>query len=67
MKDTPEAIGDEVGRAAVWHLDEMYPKWKDAIPRSARSSLKNFIQNHVAYLIKAERDGDQDTNEGEGR
>lgn len=44
-------IGDRIGRAAVWHLDEMYPRWKDAVPRTARSSLRNFIAQQVAVEV----------------
>lgn len=53
--DTPQEIGDGIGRSAVWHLDQMYPSWKDVLPRSARSSLKNFIALSVASAIEDDR------------
>lgn len=40
-----------VARNAVHHVDEMYPKMWEGVPKTARTSLQNTIYNQVLTLL----------------
>lgn len=51
LSRTNEDKALEVAEAALQHIDAMYPDMWDSVPKSARTSIKNFTRAQVLRVL----------------
>jgi len=57
-KELVKAIAMDIGKAAVHHLETMYPAAVDACPATMKLSLRNCIHNEIMAALET-NDADQ--------
>lgn len=49
--DEEKEAARDVAAHVIQHIDDMYPKMWDGVPKTARVSVRNTIYNRVASLL----------------